>query len=183
MAKIGLSSPWVLFYHEVEAFFKGDPEVNVVYNEEENILKLFVDNQIKADALMNLMPQQKDFGSVTLPIIIIPSNEKVAFHAPFAKTDTKNLIAVALEENSILSAIYETTLFSHPITYVVFKPRVIQYFTDSLADINGLCSTLAQEIAKDIFTEIEGVYYCTDKLEQTITTCGKNNWNTINIKY
>lgn len=176
MARIGLSSPWVLFYHEVEAFFKNDPEINVVYNEEENFLKLYVDNQVKADALMNLMPQQKEFGSVTLPIIIIPSNEKVTFHAPFAKADTKNLIAAALEGNNILSAIYETTLFSHPITYVVFKPQVIQYFTDSLADINGLCSTLAQEIAKDIFTEIDGVYYCTDKVKHDTITATINPW-------
>lgn len=178
MAKIGLSSPWVLFYHEVEAFFKSDPEVNVVYNEEENILKLFVDNQTKADALMNLMPPQKDFGSVTLVIMIIPSNTKKTTFKTFAKTDTAGLIAAALEGNYRLSSIQQTKLFTNPITYVVFKPQIVQYFTDSLGDINGLCSTLAQEIAKDIFTEIDGVYYCTDKVkhDNTITITSSNPW-------
>lgn len=182
MAKISLSSPWVLYYHEVEAFFKADPEINVVYDEKENILKLFVDNQTKAEALMNLMPPQKDFGSVTLVIMVIPSNTKKTTFKTFAKADTMGLIAAALEGNNILSSVQETTLFTNPITYVVFKPQIIQYFTDSLGDINGLCSTLAQEIAKDIFTEIDGVYYCTDKVKpDTITVSAKtiNPWTCI----
>lgn len=180
MAKINLSSPWVLYYHEVEAFFKADPEVNVVYDEKENILKLFVNNQTKADALMNLMPMQKDFGSVTLTIMVIPSNTNKLTFKTFAKTDTIGLITAALEGNDFLSSIQETTLFTNPITYVVFKPQIIQYFTDSLGDINGLCSTLAQEIAKDIFTEIDGVYYCTDKLKLMTMS---SNWpyNTITL--
>lgn len=179
MAKISLSSPWVLYYHEVEAFFKADPEINVVYDEKENILKLFVDNQTKAEALMNLMPPQKDFGSVTLVIMVIPSNTKKTTFKTFAKADTMGLIAAALEGNNILSSIQETTLFTNPITYVVFKPQIIQYFTDSLGDINGLCSTLAQEIAKDIFTEIDGVYYCTDKVKRdtiTVSTITADPW-------
>lgn len=181
MARISLSSPWVLYYHEVEAFFKADPEVNVVYDEKENILKLFVDNQTKADALMNLMPPQKDFGSVTLIIMIIPSNTNKPTFKTFAKTDTIGLIAAALEDNDILSSIQETTLFTKPITYVVFKPQIIQYFTDSLADINGLCSTLAQDIAKDIFTEIDGVYYCTDKVKRDTITATINPWGCATI--
>ena len=177
MAKISLSSPWVLYYHEVEAFFKADPEINVVYDEKENILKLFVDNQTKAEALMNLMPPQKDFGSVTLVIMVIPSNTKKTTFKTFAKADTMGLIGAALEGNNILSSIQETTLFTNPITYVVFKPQIIQYFTDSLGDINGLCSTLAQEIAKDIFTEIDGVYYCTDKVKPDIITVSAKTVN------
>ena len=48
------------------------------------------------------------------------------------------------------------------MTYVVFKKEVVQYFNDSLGDIHGVCSTLMQDIAKDIFEDTEGVYFCTD---------------------
>ena len=32
--KLTLSSPWVLLYHEIEAFFKEDDEVRVVLDED-----------------------------------------------------------------------------------------------------------------------------------------------------
>jgi len=59
-------------------------------------------------------------------------------------------------------------IFNNSITYVVFKPEIIQYYTDSLADARGICSTLNQEIAKDIFGEIPGVFFCTDLVENTM---------------
>ena len=54
MAKIGLSSPWVVYYREVNALFGQDPEIHVVFDEDKNELKLFVDNSSKAEALREL---------------------------------------------------------------------------------------------------------------------------------
>ena len=54
MAKLNLSPPWVQFYHEVDALFKHDTDVNVIYDDSkapEYALKLYVDNIAKADAL------------------------------------------------------------------------------------------------------------------------------------
>ena len=46
--------------------------------------------------------------------------------------------------------------------YVMFKNEVIQYYTDDLGDLNGMSSTLAQDIAWKIFEPVDGVYYCTE---------------------
>lgn len=155
MARIKLSAPWVLFYHEVQAFFAGDPEVKVVFNEDEYELKLYVDNPMKADALEKLLPTEKVWGNITLKIMVVPANG--------TSSSKGNLIKYALEGNPALSYIQVIKgIFSNDITYVVFINQVVQYFTDDLFDVNGLRSTLYQEIAKDIFGEVSGVYYCTD---------------------
>ena len=49
--------------------------------------------------------------------------------------------------------------------FVVFVPEVVQFYNDDLGDINGLCSTLYQDLAKDLFGEEAGIYFCTDKVE------------------
>lgn len=171
MAKLNLSSPWVIFYREVEAFFRYDEEVHVVYDEDENNLMLYVEDENKAEALGRLLPLEKEYGAVTLKIKVIPANVPINFrrrryNAPLKineDTTAEDLFSVALSRNRNLSSIRTYSgIMSNPITYVVFVNRVVQYFNDSLSDIHGVCSTLYQEIAKDIFTEQKGVYYCTD---------------------
>ena len=82
---------------------------------------------------------------------------------------TLDLVRNAFENNGAVKDIVEITLYENPIIYVIFKPEVIQYFTDSLNDAHGLCSTLMQDMADEIFEWIDGVYYCTDKVNLHIT--------------
>lgn len=155
MAKIGMSAPWVIYYREIEELFREDPEIRVVYNEEDVEIRLYVDNSAKADALQSLLPTVKDFGNVQLKITIIPFNK-------LGET-RENIYATAFYDNPILSYIRTIRgVFTNNITYVVFINKVVQYFNDDLGDVNGMCSTLYQEIAKDIFGENEGVFFCTD---------------------
>ena len=177
MAKVGLSSPWILFYHEVEAFFKNDEEVTVIYDEDKNHLKLYVNNITKAEALSQLIPIEKNFGQVDLKISVIPSNnaqEKNLLSISPIK-DVKGLMVEALRGNKSVSKIEQVNVFTNPLIYVVFKPEIIQYFTDSLGDINGLCSTLNQEIVKEIFKEIDNVCYCTEKVSTISAIKVENN--------
>ena len=44
MAKLKLSAPWIIFYREIEAMFQGDPEVRVVFDEDNLTVKLYVDD-------------------------------------------------------------------------------------------------------------------------------------------
>ena len=76
MSKLGLSSPWVNFYRELEALFAKDPEVKVVYDEEKNDVKLYVDNLAKADALAQLLPVERTFGNITITVTVIPANKE-----------------------------------------------------------------------------------------------------------
>ena len=153
--KVGLSAPWVKFYREINALFGDDPDIRVVYDEDNVITNIYVEDADKADALTQLLPVEKEFGNVTMQINVIPANTMSATKA--------SLITRAFRGNPAYS--YGTTvegIFSSPIHYVVFKNKVVQYFNDDLGDVNGNCSTLYQEIAKDVIGESEGIHFCTD---------------------
>lgn len=153
--KLYLSSPWVSFYHEIDALFKEDPQIKVVFDDDKNEVKLFVDNQEKAEALKELLPVEKNFSGVILKITIIPANKSV--------TSKVKLYNAAFDGNPALSYIKTVRgLFTNDLNYVVFKNKVVQYFNDDLGDVNGLKSTLYQDIAKDVFEETDGIFFCTD---------------------
>ena len=57
-------------------------------------------------------------------------------------------------------------VFTIPLSYVVFKNRVVQFFADNLQDVNGNITTLYETIAKDVFGEIPGICFCTDTKEK-----------------
>lgn len=157
-AKVGLISPWVNFYREIEALFKDDPNIEVTYDEGANVVKLYVIGEKKAEALTQLLPTERTFGSVTIYIQVIPANKLY--------TNRAGLFEEAFRDNPVFAYAKNvpTSFSSFGANYVVFKNRVVQYYNDDLSDINGLCSTLYQEIAKDIFGE-EDVFFCTDTEE------------------
>jgi hypothetical protein len=41
--RTNLSAPWITMYHEIEALFKKDPDIKVVYDEENVVVKLYVE--------------------------------------------------------------------------------------------------------------------------------------------
>lgn len=157
MAKLKMLSPWMVFYREIDAMFKRDPEVQVVYDEDTQMIKLFVDNTSKADALAQILPDEKEFGNVTVQIVVIPSNNLL-------QSSPDDLFRRAFCYNDAVISV-ETTkdIPGFPcLIYVVFNKEVVQYFTDNLGDYHGITSTLYQNIAKDIFVNTEGVHFCTD---------------------
>ena len=161
MATFHMSSPWVIFYRQVEALFKYDPEVHVVYDEAENHIKLYVDSSNKAAALSVLLPENKTFGNITMRVSVIPANAEEEYD--YSNANKETLYDVAFDGNGAYS--FSCTIngiFSNNLTYVVWKKQVVQYHTDDLGDYYGQCSTLYQNIAKDVFGETEGVFFCTD---------------------
>ena len=171
MAMIDLSSPWVRFYRAVNAMFERDAEVHVVLNTEDDIfLKLYVDDPAKAEAISKLLPPYEAFGNVEMKILVVPSNKPTyrQLRRPtryISNDDICALFETAFIGNPTLKYTREIVgVMPNPIRYIVFDKTVVQYFTDDLGDINGLCSTLYQDIARDIFVKFDGVYYCTDKM-------------------
>ena len=154
MAVLKLTSPWVTYYRELNELFKQDEEIKIIYDEENNVVKLFVNNAEKAEAISSLLPVEKSFGNVTLTISVIPPNGLLKAKA----VDYEK----AFEGNPIVSYIKTISLYmTNDLTYIVFKNKVVQYFNDDLGDINGVCSTLYQDIAKRVFDDKEGIYFCT----------------------
>lgn len=175
MAKLQLVSPWINFYHEVNAFFKYDRNVTVIFDEEETEVKLYVNGNEKAEALSELLPDIRKFGNVTLRVSVILANDNPA-SCPYksrkssssrrgygSDTETEGLFFTAFSGNPAFSFADSVDLQTNKVIYVVFRNEVVQYYNDDLGDYHGQCSTLYQNIATDIFKPIEGVHYCTDK--------------------
>ena len=157
--KLNLSAPWYIYVRELRALFGQDPEINIVFDEDNLEVKLYVEDEDKADAISILLPAVKTFGAVALKITVIPAN-KENLKGP------KTLYDTAFKGNPVYAHSTEFQgLYNQPITYVVFKKEVVQYYSDDLGDENGVTSTLYQDIAKDVINK-DGVYFCTDVVDK-----------------
>lgn len=160
MASFRKSAPWNIFHREVSELFRYDEEVHVVYDEAEYHIKLYVDNGRKAAALAALIPAKKIFGNITVLLSVFPTKD----HCPMELSPPDaDVFTEAFYRNGAFSfAKTVSGIFSNNLTYVVFRKCVVQYFNDDLGDVYGQCTTLYQEIAKHVFGETEGVFFCTD---------------------
>ena len=159
MAKknVALSAPWHIYYSELCELFKEDDEVHIIYDEADQIINIYVDNQAKADAMTELIPSVQQFGNVELEINIVPANKLNA------RRSQGSIYKDLFNNNPICTNIVSMEgVFVLPITYVIFKKKVVQYFNDDLGDAYGMCSTLYEDIARRIFKANDEVYFCTD---------------------
>ena len=168
MARLKLSSPWEIYYKEVTAMFGQDHEVHVVMDDDNMQLVLYVENARKAEALEKILPVEKEFGNVKLSIMVVPANKEKENYE--LGDDLQDIFNAAFYDNTafVYSRMIPFLFDGNPLYYIVFDKVVVQYYNDDLGDINGLCSTLYQEIAKDIFKEMPGVFYCTNNEEDVI---------------
>ena len=153
--KFKLSPPWITFYHDLNEMFGNDPDIKLDIDEDEYVVRMYVEDADKADALSKILPTEKVFGNVTVRIKVIPANAK--------EESIAELFKKAFKGNPILAdALDIIGAFDFRATYVVFAKKVVQYFNDDMGDINGLRSTLYEDIARDMFSVDGGVFFCTD---------------------
>ena len=156
MDEIKMAPPWIQFANAIVALFEKDPDVKVTYDNDDVGIKLYVNGVAKADALTKLLPTEKVFGNVTLKISVIPANNA---------DDPIKLFRDAFYGNEAVSDIWTAPMEvtqSNPFTYVIFQKEVVQYYNDNLGDAHGNRSTLYEEIAREIFENHPGIYFCTD---------------------
>ena len=97
-----------------------------------------------------------EYGNVKLEIQVIPS-DKVG--------SNEQLYKAAFNGNPVFSNAVDITTEGLPhVSYVIFKPLIAQFYNDNLADAYGNYTGLYQDVAKDLFVEKSGVYYCTESL-------------------
>ena len=158
-----IQSPWVSFSKEMRLLFGNDPDIKVEYLEDDNEVRLYVENPIKADALTKLLPDEKIFGNVSMKITVVPANAD--------EQSTASLIRTAFNGNPVVGEVKTmTTLTGNDVTFVMFEPEVAQYSNDNISHPYGITSTLYQEIAKELFDgkELGGVFFTTDILPRVI---------------
>lgn len=163
--RLKISPPWITYINKLQAIFDEDPQI--AFNVDTNGLcpsvVLATNNPDKAAALKWLLPESKDFGNVTLEIgIDCPKVSNLAFQ------NAKELFETAFANNPVFAYVVVPDGYWYiPLTYVVFKNCVVQFFNDNLNDPHGIISTLYQDIAAEIFEGMSfvnnsGISYCTD---------------------
>lgn len=163
--RLKISPPWVTYINKLRALFEGDPQITFDFNDDsaDPSVVLSTVNADKAAALTKLLPEQKQFGKVTLRIDVhCPTVSNIAFPT------MKKLYDTAFDQNAAYAysvAPAEDGYWYVNFTYVVFKNCVVQFFNDNLNDPHGVLTTLYQEIASEIFEDACGggiVAFCTD---------------------
>lgn len=180
--KFKVLPPWLTLMNKIQALFDGDPQIacNIVWAGTHPSITLATNNPDKAAALIKLLPEEKKFGNVTLKIDV---DCNTISNKAFA--DTKELFETAFSGNPAFEYAISTDGYWYiPFTYVVFKKCVVQFFNDNLNDPHGVLTTLYQEIASELFADMEfntGVSYCTaveDKTNEGKLTCSAAGaWN------
>lgn len=154
---VGIYSPWVVYYNKIKALFEKDPDVKTDFDQDNMVITLWVNDGDKADALAKIMPMTKTISDNTkINIRVIPENDNNDdYLARWFET--------AFQGNGAFSHVsHAPQVFSNPISFCVFKKEVVQYPNDNIFDEHGVCSTLYQDIAKDVFENVDGVFFCTD---------------------
>ena len=156
---IKMSSPWAVYYRQIDAMFGLDPDITIKFDENAPCIKLYVKGIKKAEAISELLPAEKVFGNVTLSIMVIPDNDN--------KILKLNVFKEAFKNNPVLEKVFNTKdpTGTTELNYIVFKKEVVQYYIDDLFGLFGIRSTLYQDIAKELFGNMNNVIYCTDVSE------------------
>jgi len=157
-----LSPPWITLYREIQAMFKNDSQVKVVFNNDDDSINVYVDDDDKADAIGQILIDEKDFGNVNVKVNVVPANngEDGSSNLP--------LFQRAFKDNNALSFTTEDQKGMFAMSYVVFAPVIVQFFNDDLTDVHGLASMLYADIARDIFKDDLNVNFCTDQVCESV---------------
>ena len=161
--RMKLAPPWITYINKLQAMFDGDPQIAFNIDYHVPSVTIACNNGDKNAALLLLLPSQKTFGNVTLPIVIDGPIANRAF------ASLVELFTTAFDGNPAFAqavAPAEEGYFYVDFCYVIFKNCVVQFFNDNLNDAHGLLSTLYQDIAAEIFEDttynLNSVHYCTD---------------------
>ena len=167
---LGVIAPWYEYQKQIKALFERDPQIIVgeVYEPQGGEVNYAFDIEVRShekfEALEKLLPATKEFGNVSLGIVLYDEENLIGVQ------DVVATYRALFRDNPIVQDIAVVPdQFGTPQLYILFKPEVIQYFRDELTDYNGLFSGLAQDIAKDVFADDTGcVHFCTARVGSAV---------------
>ena len=158
-----LTPPWYIYQKQVKALFEHDPQIIVgeIYQQENGkdyAFDIEVRSHEKFLALDRMLIRFRLFGNVALTINLF-DEENADGGAPI------DICRALFDGNPIVESIEDIVdLAGTHHGFVVFAPKVVQYYADDLRDINGNETTLAQDIAREMFKDLDGVNYCTGQV-------------------
>lgn len=158
--KMTLCTPWYEFYNEVNAFFKEDKDVHVELVEHPYVLKVYVDDSEKADALAVILPEEKILGNIHVKIEVIPADGNLKGNFGYDLDAYRR----AFKGNGAVVDFQHVEAFGWVFDYIMCKPAVVQLENDSMKNPWGLVSTLYENLADDIFIPHPGLFFTTYQL-------------------
>lgn len=162
-ARLKILPPWTIAIRKLEALFDGDPQIafNCDFAGVQPVVVLSCNNGDKVAALDQILPEEVNFGNVSLKVAVDGTPSNRAFKSKVELFDT------AFEKNpayaySVCPA--EEGYQWIGTTYVVFNNCVVQFAADNLNDCHGVISTLYETIADELLTgpATEGVFFNTN---------------------
>lgn len=161
--ELGKQAGWVEYAQCVKALFEHDDDIIVSYDNNNTTVTLYVDNAIKADALMEMQargifPAERQYGNVTLKVEVVPANDAVS------ETD---LYAAAFNGNPVFDGIAGVESMGMSIAFALFMPAAVQYYSDDLSEYGGITTTTYGELAKRVF-EIKDVKISSSHLPEIV---------------
>ncbi|MGG7177558.1 hypothetical protein ACQPU1_08205 [Clostridium paraputrificum] len=167
MANINLSPPWFTLANEIKYTYGLSRyiEVNDLFQTGESYtLTINVCNDEVANALRQVLPQTKDFGGVTVNIVIFNSSGNVVplidiEYTPeiLAQTFCLALFSNPLFVGTVLTAGKVPPNAEERIgnVVIIIKAAVVQFYND---DISDLCKNF-NEVAAKVFADVTNLTY------------------------
>jgi len=148
MAEIQMQSPWVVYAKEVRALFEHD--LDVIVDEPTELgddgynLEIRVHGNDKAESVAKVLPEDVEFGNVTLHVMVIPDND--------GKLTMLDHLRRAFAGNPVLVDVMEVPVVpgGPTMAYALFAPEVVQIECDNAASPYGLVTTTYEDVAKDV---------------------------------
>ena len=153
---VALSSPWMTYYNKLVALFNDDPELNVLWKEEEKTIIIESINTFKIMALEKLLAPTVAFGNVTVTVKCLVKDG--------AEESLSAVFKTAFAGNPHFSKVIDATVVAVEETFVLFKPEVIQFFNDDTSDYYSNWNGLSEDIMRDVIKKDIRVNIGTDKI-------------------
>ena len=157
MAEIQMQAPWVVYAKKVKALFEYDPDVSTVLDEASYVLRVYVHGDDKAKSIAKVLPEEMEFGNVTLSIMVIPDNkDELTIIDHLRRAFAGNLVLRDVVEYPVVPG-------GPSMAYALFAPEVVQIECDNAASPYGLVTTTYEGVAKDVLN-VDGVMIASEAL-------------------
>lgn len=154
---VGIAPPLNILVRQMRAFFRDDPQIQIIFDSARRVLEIHAATRTKADALAKIVPRQYWFGKNAIPVRIVPGEEK--------GEDFGDPVRNAFAGNYAVERIVDDTdTAGNGVTYVDFRPRIVQYHDFESSDPYGLTTTFFASLAEDLLLGPDNTYYTTAPL-------------------
>ena len=146
-----LSPPWIIFHRRLGCLFAKDPDIEVgeiveCHDEGDKVhyeIPVSIASTAKAKAFGNVFPAKRNYGGVD--VILVPTCLETPDPTIDLQEDLETLFAGNGSVDEVCYAFDPFTDRRHQ--FLMFKPEVVQYFSDDASDYYGLTSTLMQNLS------------------------------------